>query len=70
MCFLVKLELKNCTNFQSGTALNIRKYCTALQSLILGKLSIWGDSLYFLSSVFRGGSSPLDPPWESHEHKK
>ncbi|XP_023341159.1 uncharacterized protein LOC111711133 [Eurytemora carolleeae] len=32
---LVKLELKNCTNFQSGTALNIRKYCTALQSLIL-----------------------------------
>jgi hypothetical protein len=32
----VKLELKNCTNFQSGTALNIRKYCTNLQSLILG----------------------------------
>ena len=23
---LVKLELTNCTNFQSGTALNIRKY--------------------------------------------
>jgi len=32
---LVKLELKNCTNFQSGTALNIRKYCGNLQSLIL-----------------------------------
>lgn len=32
---LVKLELTNCTNFQSGTALNIRKYCTNLQSLRL-----------------------------------
>jgi len=32
---LVKLELKNCTNFQSGTALNIRKYCCQLKSLIL-----------------------------------
>jgi len=32
---LVKLELKNCTNFQSGTALSIRKYCDNLKSLIL-----------------------------------
>jgi len=32
---LVKLELKNCTNFQSGTALNIRKHCSQLRSLIL-----------------------------------
>jgi len=32
---LVKLELTNCTNFQSGTALNIRKYCNNLESLRL-----------------------------------
>jgi len=32
---LVKLELTNCTNFQSGTALNIRKYCENLQYLKL-----------------------------------
>eukprot|EP00090_Calanus_glacialis_P003393 TRINITY_DN12513_c0_g1_i1.p1 TRINITY_DN12513_c0_g1~~TRINITY_DN12513_c0_g1_i1.p1 ORF type:complete len:570 (-),score=148.82 TRINITY_DN12513_c0_g1_i1:78-1787(-) len=32
---LVKLELTNCTNFQSGTALNIRKYCENLQYLRL-----------------------------------
>ena len=32
---LVKLELTNCTNFQSGTALNIRKYCGQLHSLRL-----------------------------------
>jgi len=32
---LVKLELTNCTNFQSGTALNIRKYCASLRYLRL-----------------------------------
>merc|ERR1711936_1391529 len=32
---LVKLELTNCTHFQSGTALNIRKYCHNLQYLKL-----------------------------------
>jgi len=32
---LVKLELVNCTNFQSGTALNIRKHCENLQYLKL-----------------------------------
>ncbi len=32
---LVKLELTNCTNFQSGTALHIRKYCHQLKSLVL-----------------------------------
>merc|ERR1719348_1087495 len=32
---LVKLELTNCTNFQSGTALNIRKYCDNLVYLRL-----------------------------------
>ena len=32
---LVKLELTNCTNFQSGTALNIRKYCDNLRYLRL-----------------------------------
>ena len=32
---MVKLELTNCTNFQSGTALNIRKYCPNLRYLRL-----------------------------------
>ena len=32
---LTKLELTNCTNFQSGTALHIRKFCTSLVSLVL-----------------------------------
>merc|ERR1719348_298548 len=32
---LVKLELTNCTNFQSGTALNIRKHCSNLEYLKL-----------------------------------
>ena len=32
---LVKLELTNCTNFQFGTALNIRKYCDNLVYLKL-----------------------------------
>jgi len=41
---LVKLELTNCTNFQSGTALNIRKYCTSLESLRLEVDSTDGNS--------------------------
>jgi hypothetical protein len=32
---LVALELTNCTNFQSGTALHIRKFCPQLKSLVL-----------------------------------
>ena len=32
---LTKLELTNCTNFQSGTALHIRKFCASLVSLVL-----------------------------------
>ena len=32
---LTKLELTNCTNFQSGTALHIRKFCGSLVSLVL-----------------------------------
>ena len=32
---LTKLELTNCTNFQSGTALQIRKFCASLVSLVL-----------------------------------
>merc|ERR1712012_22010 len=41
---LVKLELTNCTNFQSVTALNIRKYCTSLESLRLEVDSTDGNS--------------------------
>jgi len=41
---LIKLELTNCTNFQSGTALNIRKYCCNLQSLKLEIDSIDANS--------------------------
>jgi len=41
---LIKLELTNCTNFQSGTALNIRKYCGNLQYLRLEIDSTDGNS--------------------------
>ena len=41
---LVKLELTNCTNFQSGTALNIRKYCGSLRYLKLEIDSTDGNS--------------------------
>ena len=41
---LVKLELTNCTNFQSGTALNIRKYCCSLRYLKLEIDSTDGNS--------------------------
>ena len=38
------MELTNCTNFQSGTALNIRKYCGNLQYLRLEIDSTDGNS--------------------------
>ena len=41
---MVKLELTNCTNFQSGTALNIRKYCCSLRYLKLEIDSTDGNS--------------------------
>jgi len=41
---LVKLELTNCTNFQSGTALNIRKHCSNLEILRLEIDSTDGNS--------------------------
>ena len=41
---LVKLELTNCTNFQSSTALNIRKYCVSLRYLKLEIDSTDGNS--------------------------
>lgn len=48
---LVKLELRNCTKFQSGTALNIRKHCSNLQSLILEIDSTDANSNAGLSEV-------------------
>ena len=41
---LVKLELTNCTNFTSGTALNLRKYCAQLRYLRLEVDSADGDT--------------------------
>ena len=41
---LVKLELTNCTNFTSGTALNLRKYCAQLRHLRLEVDSADGDT--------------------------
>jgi len=41
---LVKLELTNCTKFNTGTALNIRKFCPNLQILRLEVDSIDGNS--------------------------
>ena len=52
---LVKLELTNCTNFQSGTALNIRKYSHASHA----------HSCYFVNKVFQFAFQVLHKSRES-----
>ena len=50
---MIKLELNNCTNFQSGTALNIRKYCSNLQYLKLEIDSTDGNSNFGLQEALQ-----------------
>ena len=51
---LVKLELTNCMNFQSGMALHIRKFCTNLNSLILDIDNVDANGNSGLSEAFQG----------------
>ena len=51
---LVKLELKSCLKFQSGSALHIRKYCTNLQTLLLDIENVDSNSNSGISEAFEG----------------